>query len=282
VEAITDPLVHMVRNAADHGLEAPDERERVGKARAGRIELKAYHAGGNVVIEITDDGKGLNKAKILAKAVARGIVAEDALLTEAEVFKLIFHAGFSTAEQVTEVSGRGVGMDVVKRNVEALRGRIDIASVEGRGTRFTIRLPLTLAVIDGLIVKVGRERFILPVLSVEESLRPTRGQLSTVNDRAEVCRVRDRVLPMYRLHRMLDVSPRTEDPTEALLVIVQDERRRCGLMVDELLGQQQVVIKSLRESVGQVRGVSGGAILGDGRVSLILDVPGLMDMAAES
>ena len=282
IEAITDPLVHMVRNSADHGIEMPDQREQLDKPRAGRIELKAYHHSGSIVIEITDDGRGLNKAKLLRKAVAAGIVAEGAEPSEQEIFKLVFHAGLSTAEKVTDVSGRGVGMDVVKRNVEALRGRIDITSVEGRGATFAIRLPLTLAVIDGLVVKVGAARFILPILSVEQSLRPKVEQLSTIQGRGEMCMVRESLLPLYRLHRLLDVTPATDDPTRALVVIVQDDSRRCCLLVDELLGQQQVVIKSLGDGVGQVRGVSGGAILGDGNVSLILDVPGLIDVASGS
>jgi two-component system chemotaxis sensor kinase CheA len=280
VEAITDPLVHMVRNAADHGVETPAVREQSGKPRAGTIELKAYHHSGNIVIEITDDGKGLNKARILKKAIAAGIVPEGQELSEAEIFKLIFHAGLSTAEKVTDVSGRGVGMDVVKKNVEALRGRIDITSVEGKGATFAIRLPLTLAVIDGLVVKVGAERFILPILSVEQSLRPKAEQLSSVQGRGEMCMVRHDLLPLYRLHKLLDLKPATEDPTESLVVIVQDDDRRCCLLVDELLGQQQVVIKSLGDGIGKVRGLSGGAILGDGNVSLILDVPGLIDVAS--
>lgn len=282
IEAITDPLVHMVRNSADHGIEMPDQRAQAGKPRAGRLELKACHHGGNIVIEITDDGRGLDKARILRKAVAAGIVAEGVQPSEQELFKLIFHAGLSTAEKVTDVSGRGVGMDVVKRNVEALRGRIDITSVEGRGATFAIRLPLTLAVIDGLVVKVGAARFILPILSVEQSLRPKAEQLSTIQGRGEMCMVRDSLLPLYRLHRLLNVTPTTDDATQALVVIVQDDSRRCCLLVDELLGQQQVVIKSLGEGVGKVRGVSGGAILGDGNVSLILDVPGLIDVASGS
>ena len=280
VEAITDPLVHMVRNSADHGIEMPDDREAAGKPRTGRIELKAYHHSGNIVIEITDDGKGLPKAKLVKKAIAAGIIEEGATLTEQEIFKLIFHAGLSTAEKVTDVSGRGVGMDVVKRNVEALRGRIDIASVEGQGATFSIRLPLTLAVIDGLVVKVGAARYILPILSVEQSLRPKAQQLSTIQGRGEMCMVRNSLLPLYRLSRLLGGTATNEDPTNALVVIVQDDDRRCCLMVDELLGQQQVVIKSLGEGVGKVRGISGGAILGDGNVSLILDVPSLIDAAS--
>jgi two-component system chemotaxis sensor kinase CheA len=280
VEAISDPLVHMVRNSVDHGIEMPDDRERNGKSRAGRVELKAYHQAGSIVIEITDDGRGLNKAKLLKKAREAGLLKDGQELTEQEIFKLIFHPGLSTAEKVTDVSGRGVGMDVVKKNVESLRGRIDITSTEGKGSTFTIRLPLTLAVIDGLVVKVGSERYIIPLTSVEQSIRPKPEHLSTLQGRAEMCLIRDRLLPLFRLHRLFNVQAKHEDPTEALVVIVQDEDRHCCLLVDELLGQQQVVIKSLGESLGQIQGISGGAILGDGNISLILDVPGLIAMAA--
>jgi two-component system chemotaxis sensor kinase CheA len=282
VDALADPLVHMVRNSADHGIEMPADREKSGKSATGRIELKAYHQAGNIVVEITDDGKGLNKKRILEKGRQAGIVKENQELSEQDIFKLIFHAGLSTAEKITDVSGRGVGMDVVRRNVEALRGRIDIVSTEGKGSTFTIRLPLTLAVIDGLILKVGAEHYILPITSIEQSLRPTADMLSTVHGRSEMCMVRGRVLPLIRLHKLFGVSPRSEDPTAGLVVIVQDGDNRCCLLVDELLGQQQVVIKSLGQTTGTVQGVSGGAILGDGNVSLIIDVPGLMDLVANT
>jgi two-component system chemotaxis sensor kinase CheA len=272
----------MVRNSVDHGLERPDERERAGKSRAGRVELRARHQAGKVVIEIADDGKGLNRARILRKAIDNGLVRPDEQLTDQQVFQLIFAAGLSTAEKVTDVSGRGVGMDVVKRNVEALRGRIDITSVEGRGTTFSIQLPLTLAVIDGLVVRVGPERYIVPITSIEQSLRPTPDQVSTVQNRGEVCMVRGNLLTLFRLHKLFDVTPASEDPAQALVVIVQDHNRRCCLLVDEVLGQQQVVIKSLGDGIGEVPGVSGGAILGDGSVSLILDVPGVIDLAVRS
>ena len=280
VEAVSDPLIHMVRNAADHGIESPRERENAGKPRMGRIQLKAHHAAGHIVVEVSDDGKGLVKGKILKKAIQAGLILAGEQLNEQDIFKLIFHAGLSTADQVTDISGRGVGMDVVRENVEALRGRVDIASVEGAGSTFTIRLPLTLAVIDGLLVKVGAARFILPILSVEQSVRPTADQLSTIQGRGEMCMVRDSLLPLYRLHRLLNVGRAIENPTEGLVVIVQDDARRCCLLIDELLGQQQVVIKSLGEGIGHVRGISGGAILGDGHVSLILDVPSLIDLAS--
>lgn len=282
VEAISDPLVHMVRNAADHGLELPEDRAAAGKPAAGRLQLKASHQAGNIVIEITDDGKGLNKAKIIKKATDAGIIRAGQELTDQEVFKLIFHAGLSTAEKVTDVSGRGVGMDVVRKNVEALRGRIEIASVEGRGSTFTIRLPLTLAVIDGLVVKVGGERYIIPITSIEQSLQPKAEQISSVQNTGEMLMVRGNLLPLFRLYRLFKCQPRTEDPTQALVVIVQHDQKRCGLVVDDLLGQQQVVIKSLGDSIGAVRGISGGAILGDGAVSLILDVPGLVELASQS
>ena len=278
VEALSDPLVHMVRNAVDHGLETPDVRVSAGKPKCGRLELKAYHRGGYIFVEVSDDGKGLNKQRILQKAIQAEIVRDDQDLSDQDIFQLIFHAGLSTAEQVTDVSGRGVGMDVVHRNVEALRGRIDIASVEGKGSLFTLRLPLTLAVIDGLVVKVGVERYIIPITSVEQSLRPSADQLSMVQGRGEMCMIRNDVLPLFRLHRLFDTSPNTHDPTEAIVVIVQDGDRRCCLLVDELLGQQKVVIKPLGESLPMIPGVSGGAILGDGNVSLILDIPGLISL----
>lgn len=279
VEALSDPLVHMVRNAVDHGLEIPDVRARAGKPRCGRLELKAYHCGGYIIVEVSDDGRGLNKQRILEKAILADIVRDGQELSDQDIFHLIFHPGLSTAEQVTDVSGRGVGMDVVRKNVEALRGRIDIASVEGHGSTFTVRLPLTLAVIDGLVVKVGAERYIIPITSIEQSLRPNADQISKVQGRGEMCMIRDRVLPLFRLHRLFDAAPKSDDPTQAIVVIVQDGDRRCCLLVDELLGQQQVVIKSLGESLRIVPGISGGAILGDGNVSLILDVPGLISLA---
>lgn len=282
VEAISDPLIHMVRNAADHGIELPEDRVRAGKPRAGRLTLKASHQAGNIVIEIMDDGRGLNKERILKKARDAGILQEGQEIAEQDIFRLIFHAGLSTAEKITDVSGRGVGMDVVRKNVEALRGRIDISSVEGKGTTFTIRLPLTLAVIDGLVVRVGDQRYIIPITSIEQSIQPKADQLSTVQGRGELCMVRGELLPLLRLYRLFGVSPTSDDPTKALVVIVQTDQRRCCLLVDELLGQQQVVIKTLGESIGSVGGVSGGAILGDGNVSLILDIPGIVNLVTAS
>jgi two-component system chemotaxis sensor kinase CheA len=227
VDAISDPLVHMVRNAIDHGLENPQERVKAGKPPSGRLGLRAFHQAGNVVIEINDDGRGLNREKIVRKAIAAGVIKEGQELSEQEIFQLIFHPGLSTAEEVTDISGRGVGMDVVRKNVEALRGRIEIASAPGKGSTFTVRLPLTLAVIDGLIVKVGAHRYIIPITSVEQNIRPTPAQLSTVGGTGELCLVRDKLLPIVRLHRLFNVKPRTEDPASALVVIVQDGPRRA-------------------------------------------------------
>ncbi|HVX84751.1 MAG TPA: chemotaxis protein CheA [Phycisphaerae bacterium] len=279
VEAVSDPLVHMVRNAIDHGMEFPEDRVKLGKAREGKLTLKACHQAGNVVIEISDDGRGLPTDKILKKAIAAGVVKEGQELSEQEVFQLIFHPGLSTAEKVTDISGRGVGMDVVKKNVEALRGRIEISSTAGQGSLFTVRLPLTLAVIDGLIVKVGRERYIIPITSIEQSIRPGREQLSTVQGKGEMCVVREKILPIVRLHELFAVEPRFTDPAAALVVIVHEGTQRRCLLVDELVGQQQVVIKSVGSEMGSLPGIAGCAILGDGNVSLILDVAGIIHSA---
>jgi len=281
VEQIGDPLVHMMRNAVDHGIEIPDEREAAGKPRKGRVELRAFHRAGSVVIEIEDDGKGLDRERILKKAVSGGLLREGQDLADQEAYRLIFNAGLSTAEKVTNVSGRGVGMDVVRKNIESLRGRVDINSTPGKGSIFTIRMPLTLAVIDGQLVTVGKERYVIPTTSIERCLRPAAEQMTTVQGRGEMVTVRGSLLPMFRLYELFGIEPRTEDPTDSLVVIVENNGDRCCLMVDELLGQQQVVIKSLGSGLGEVKGVSGGAIMGDGNVSLILDVPGLIELATK-
>jgi len=279
VDKIADPLVHMVRNSVDHGIESPQQRAEAGKNPTGQIELRAFHQAGNIVIEIQDDGKGLDKERILKKAIGNGIVEAGQELSDEEIYKLIFHAGLSTAQKVTSVSGRGVGMDVVRKNIESLRGRIDISSKLGKGTTFTIRLPLTLAIIDGQIVKVGEERYIIPINSIVRTLRPQANQLSSVQNRGEIVTVRGKPLPLVRLYELFGIVPIIEDTTESLLVIVEEDGKKCCLLVDELLAQQQVVIKSLGEGLGKVKGVSGGAIMGDGKVSLILDIPGLMELA---
>ncbi len=271
-DLLSDPLVHMVRNAVDHGVEGPVEREAAGKPRAGSVRLKAYHASGNVVVELVDDGRGLHREKIVAKALEKGLIESDKGMTDSDVFNLIFAPGFSTAEKVTDISGRGVGMDVVRRNLEAIRGRIEISSAPGRGTTFAIRLPLTLAVTDGMLVRVGQERFIVPTTNIHMSFRPEQSMLSTIVGRGEVVLLRGELMPIARLHALFDVPEAVQSPLEGLLMIVGDGERRTALLVDELLGQQQVVAKTLGDALGKVPGISGGAILGDGRVGLILDV----------
>ncbi len=269
----------MIRNSIDHGIESKEEREKTGKNPVGHVELRAFHQAGNIVIEIQDDGKGLNKERILEKAVNIGIVESGQELTDEETFKLIFHAGLSTAQKVTSVSGRGVGMDVVRKNIESLNGKIDINSTPGKGTTFTIRLPLTLAIIDGQIVKVGQERYIIPINSIINSFRPSEMQISTVQNKGEMVLVRGELIPLIRLYKLFDVIPANENPVESLLVIVENDTNKFSLLVDELLDQQQVVIKNIGDGLGKVKGISGGAIMGDGKISLILDVPGLIELA---
>ncbi|HEY0777157.1 MAG TPA: chemotaxis protein CheA [Gemmatirosa sp.] len=280
VDVIGDPLVHMVRNAIDHGIEPADERAAAGKPRHGTVRLSAFHAGGSVVVELVDDGRGLNRDLIARKAVAKGIIASEHGMSDAEIFQLIFAPGFSTVDQVTDLSGRGVGMDVVRRNVERVRGRVEIASRLGAGTTFTVRLPLTLAMTDGMLVRVGSERYVVPTTSIYMSFRPAAGTVRTIAGGGEVAVLRGDVLPIVRLHRIFGIDGAEHDPARALLVIVGDGReRRSALLVDELLSQQQVVAKPLGDGVGRVQGVAGGAILGDGRVGLIVDVAEVLALA---
>jgi two-component system chemotaxis sensor kinase CheA len=279
VDVLSHPLVHMIRNACDHGIEMPDERVHGGKPAAGVIRLSAYHAGGSVVVELRDDGRGLDREKILKKAIEKGMIDADRKLSDGEIFNLIFEPGFSTADKVTDVSGRGVGMDVVRRNVEALHGRIEITSEPGKGSTFTMRLPLTLAITDGMLVKVGGEQYIVPTMNINLSFRPDAKSLFTITGRGEMVRLREELMPMFRLHRLFDVRGAEEDPTRALVVVVDDGDRRCALLVDELLGQQQVVAKTLGDAIGKLTGISGGAILGNGRVGLILDPAGILGLA---
>jgi len=280
VEQIADPLVHMLRNAVDHGIEAPPERVEAGKREEGRLTLRAYHQGGSIVIEIQDDGRGIDRDKVFAKARDRGLVAADAeptSLSDAEVFQMIFLPGFSTAEAVTDLSGRGVGMDVVRRNIEALRGKIEIESALGRGTTFHLRLPLTLAIIDGMIVRVGSGRYVLPTLSIEHSFRPRAEDVHLIAGRGECVRARGEVLPVLRLRELFAQRDGHEALEDGILIVVEVDGRRSSLFVDEIVGQQQVVIKSLGMPRAQVAGLSGGAIMTDGRVALILDVGALVD-----
>ncbi len=272
VEELHDPLVHMLRNSMDHGLEMPAEREAKGKPAAGRIRLAASHQAGMIVIEIGDDGRGLNRDKIIRKAVERGLIPADAKLGDTEAFHLIFEPGFSTAEQVTDVSGRGVGMDVVRKHINKLRGRIEIVSSSGAGTTFLLKVPLTLAIIDGLIVSVGGERFIVPIFAVREMFKASPEQVFTVEGKGEMVMVRGRLLPLVRLAARLGVAPRSEDPCQGLMIVGESGSRVFCLLVDELAGKQEVVIKSLGPAFRDARGFAGGAILGDGRVGLILDL----------
>ena len=281
VEELYDPLVHMIRNAIDHGIEMPEDRKAKGKPEIGTVKLFAYHKGGNIVIEIKDDGQGLNKNKILKKAREKGLVSEEEELSETEIYQLIFKPGFSTAEKVTDVSGRGVGMDVVKKALEKLRGKVEIRTKIGKGTTFIIKLPLTLAIIDGIIVKVGKHRYILPTVAVQEVFRPTRQQYNTYAEKGEMINIRNTLFPLVRLHRLFNVEAKYTEPWKALMVIVESEDEKKCLMVDEVLGKQEVVIKSLGEGIGRVKGIAGGAIMGDGKVGLILDVTGIFEMSEQ-
>jgi two-component system chemotaxis sensor kinase CheA len=278
VEDINDPLMHMVRNSVDHGIELPDVRRAKGKPAQARVSLSAYHEGGSIVIAIADDGAGLNTERIRAKAVAQGLIAEDAAMSAAEIHELIFRPGFSTAEKVTEISGRGVGMDVVRRNIEALRGRIEIHSTPGQGTTFLIKLPLTLAILEGLLLRTGAERFVLPTFCIRESLRPSPEQVHSFQGRRRVIQVRDSLLPMIHLAELFGEAGGVPEPWDATVVVIEDNGRCMALLVDELLGKQEVVIKSLGSAFANVRGVAGGAILGDGRIGLILDAGGLVSL----
>ena len=279
VEAIYDPLVHLVRNAVDHGLETPKEREAQGKPPEGHLWLRAYHKGGNVVIDIEEDGRGLDRDRILAKAQERGLVQPGDQLTTTQIDNLIFEPGFSTAEKVTDISGRGVGMDVVRLTIEKLQGKVDIHSRPKEGSTFSIRLPLTLAIIDGLLVKVGNERYILPAVSVRETLRPASEDYFTVQGQGEIIKVRNQIIPLLRLHRLFRTENGETHPTKGLVMVVEYDGKQRGLLVDDILGKQEVVIKSLGETFQNIKGLAGGTILGDGRVGLILDLSGLFALS---
>jgi two-component system chemotaxis sensor kinase CheA len=281
LEKIGDPLVHLVRNSVDHGIEMPDARTAAGKPAAGTVFLEAYHKGGNITIEVGDDGAGLNKERILAKARSRGLIGPNDTLSDEQIHELIFMAGFSTAEQTTDLSGRGVGMDVVRRNIKELGGSIEIRSTLGKGSRFIITLPLTLAIVDGQSVAVGTDTYIVPLITIIESLQLKAGMVNRVAGQGEVFWFRDAYVPVVRLHEVFGVPPRTTQLHEGLIMVVEGEGRRVGLFVDDLLGQQQVVIKSLEANFRRVDGVSGATILGDGAVALILDVPGLIRVASQ-
>lgn len=274
-EELSDPLLHMVRNSVDHGIEMAADRLAAGKTAEAHIRLSAHHQGGQVVIQISDDGKGLDSEKIRRKAEERQLISSTAQLSESEIHQLIFEPGFSTADKITDVSGRGVGMDVVRRNVEKLRGRIETHSTLGQGTTFLLKLPLTLAIIDGLVVEVGAERYIIPLSAVKEIFRPKPDTIFSIEGRDEMVLVREHLIPVVRLHRQLGIEARSIELSDGLLVVVESEGKQFCLLVDDLLGKQEVVIKSLGELLKNVPGTSGCAVLGDGRIGLILDTDGI-------
>ena len=278
LEKIGDPLVHLVRNAIDHGLETPEKRRAAGKSDAGTLTLDAHHEGGNIIVRISDDGAGLNRAAILGKAIERGLVSPGQELSDEEVAELIFAPGFSTAAQATDLSGRGVGMDVVRRNVRDLGGSVGVKSVAGQGSTFTIALPLTLAIIDGLVTAVGSERYIVPLISIVESLRLRPEAVRRLASGGEVFHFRDEYLPIMRLHRTFGCAEAVTEIERGIVVVVEDDGRRVGLLVDDLLGQQQAVIKSLEAHYRRVQGISGATILSDGSVALIVDVGGVVQL----
>jgi len=278
LEKIGDPLVHLVRNSLDHGIESPADRVKAGKSETGVIELSAFHQGGNIVIQIKDDGAGLNKNKILSKAKEKGLVSQDERMPDDQVYDLIFRPGFSTADVVSDVSGRGVGMDVVRRNIRELGGAVEVKSTPGEGSVFTIRLPLTLAILDGQLVGIGDETYILPVISIIESLQVKTENINAVAGNAEVYRLRDEYIPIVRLYQIFGIKPVSTDLENGLLVVVEAEGKKIAIYVDDLLGQQQVVIKSLETNFKKIEGLSGATILGDGTVALIIDIAGLIDL----
>jgi len=274
IERIIDPLTHLVRNSLDHGIETVEARKAAGKDSTGQLVLSAAHHGGNIVIEVSDDGAGLRRDKILAKAAKQGMTVSDTM-TDDEVWNLIFLPGFSTAEQVTDVSGRGVGMDVVKRNIQSMGGHVEITSQAGKGSTTRIILPLTLAILDGMSVKVGSEIFILPLNFVMESLQPQADDIYTVANGERVVRVRGEYLPLVALHEVFSVDGARTEPTQGIVTIMQTEGRRFAMLIDELVGQQQVVVKNLETNYRKVHGISAATILGDGSVALIVDVAAL-------
>ncbi|MFI4895904.1 MAG: chemotaxis protein CheA [Steroidobacterales bacterium] len=276
LEKIGDPLVHLVRNAVDHGIEMPDKRRAAGKDEQGKISLHAYHKGGNVIVEVSDDGAGLQRDKILAKARERGLVGADEELPDDKILNLIFAPGFSTVEVLSDVSGRGVGMDVVRRNINQIGGHVQLYSTPGKGSTVRIRLPLTLAILDGQLARVGREIYIVPIVSIVETIQIKRDQINSLAGKAELLRLRDEYIPIIRLYELFGIQADNTDLLNGLLMIVEADGKRVGLFVDELLSQQQVVIKSLETNFRQVTALAGATMLGDGRVALILDIPGVI------
>ena len=271
VEALAEPMIHMLRNSIDHGIERPAEREGLGKSAEGKIEIEACHQAGGILIRIEDDGRGIDPARVLAKARERGIIDSDFNGNNHEILSLIFEPGFSTAETVTDISGRGVGMDVVRGSISRLRGRIEVQSVVGKSTTFSIYLPLTLAIIDGMLVGAGNQRFIIPTLSIQESFKPTASMLSTLKGRGQLVNLRGRLIPMISLCQKLKIDKGSNDPSEGIILIINSGGQAKGLLVDHLISKQEVVIKPMGDTLQSQPVYSGAAIMGDGRVALILD-----------
>jgi len=277
VDVINDPLIHMVRNAVDHGIESPEVRKKNGKPPNGTVKLSAFHSAGSVVVQIIDDGKGLDRKAILAKAIERGMITDSSAVCDRDVCNLILEPGFSTAEVVTDVSGRGVGMDVVKKNIESLRGQVEIQSESGKGSVFRMSLPLTLAIIDGMVLRAGQETYVIPTVSIVRSIKPDPRDISTVFNMGRVLRLQGKLIPLYRLTHLYEIDENSKDHEE-LVVVIEDDGNQAGLIIDELVGRQQVVIKTLGETMQKIPGISGGAIMPNGRVGLIVDIAGLMKL----
>jgi len=281
-ELIADPLVHIIRNAVDHGLETTQERLAAGKSETGTIKLEARHEGGEIWILIQDDGKGLDRNFILAKGIEKGLVEGDgSQMSDDQVYRLLFEPGFSTAKQVTDVSGRGVGMDVVRRNIEKLKGQIDVSTTLGKGSSFILKIPLTLAIIEGMMVRVGQAKYTIPMLSIRGCIRAEEGTITTPMDNHEVIKLREQLLPILRLYALHNVNPDSKNLEDGAMVIVEDRESTAAIFVDEILGQHQTVIKGLSNYMGNVNSVSGCTIMGDGDVSLILDPAGLVALATD-
>ncbi len=279
IEQLADPLKHLVRNAIDHGIETPEERKKAGKDPTGTIELNAYHQEGNIIIEIADDGSGIDKEAVLNKAIDKGIISSERNLADSEIYNLLFKPGFSTAEEVTDISGRGVGLDVVMSNIKDIRGDIQIFSQEGKGTKFVIKLPLTLAIIDGMIIQLGEERLVVPLNSILEFVDARKQSIKQVEGKGIIVNLRDEYIPLVKLEDIVDVKAESSELNQGILIIVKDGQKKLALQVDNIIGQEQVVIKNVKRNMGQAEGVAGATILGDGNVSLIIDVPSMFKLA---
>ena len=282
LEQLSDPLKHIIRNSMDHGIErTKEERISRGKPEFGTITMSAAHQEGHVVIEVSDDGNGLNKERIYNKAIEKGLLSKDGKYSDAEIYRTIFSPGLSTAEKITDISGRGVGMDVVRANVEKMKGKIEIKSEEGKGSTFIIKLPLTLAIIEGITFALGEQIYIMPLISIIEQMKVKNEQIKPFEGRGEMIKIRDEYLPLIRLHKVFEIDTHIEDIDNGIVVVVEAGYRRCAIFVDELLDQQQVVIKSLDSAFSKHSGISGGTILGDGRIALIIDIQGLVNISLQ-